>query len=477
MTEIHDLTANALVSAVRRRELSPVEIADHALARIDGPAARLGAFVTVTAEMALEQARIAEKRVLADTPEDLPPLIGVPVPVKDLDPVAGVRHTAGSAAFADRVAGADSGVVALLRAAGALLPGTTTTSEFGSTCDTDNGVAPPARSPWDPSAAAGGSSGGAAAAVAAGLAPVAHGSDGGGSIRIPAAVCGVVGLKPARGRVSAGPHRPDHFGLASAGPIARTVADAALLLDAISGPRPGDRHAVPPPPGGRTFLDHARREPGRLRVARYAASPIPGADVHPDAMAAYTAASDLLAALGHDVEDVDPPVDAAFADHFALVWAAMAVAVPVPPRDEHRLLPINRWLRERARASSIADYLDATGRLQAAARVALTRLEPYDAVLTPALAGTPVPVGHFAGDPAAAFDRMNRFTPFTALANVTGQPSISLPLHWTDRGRPVGVMLTGRPAGEADLLSLSAQIEAARPWAHRRPPEVRGSAG
>ncbi|MDA2805351.1 amidase [Nocardiopsis suaedae] len=470
MGQIHDLTALEQAAAVRRRELSPVEIADHYLDRIERIGPRVGAFITVTAEIAREQARNAEKRVVRDTPEELPPLLGVPVPVKDLAPVAGVRWTSGSAAFADRTAEVDADAAARLRAAGTVLTGKTNTPEFGVPCYTENDIAPPARTPWDPSRSAGGSSGGAAAAVAAGLAPAAHASDGGGSIRIPASVCGLFGIKPSRGRITNAPLQPDYIGLSTSGPLARTVADAAALLDAMAGGAPGDYYAPPPSGDARTFLDHARAEPGRLRIGRFSASPVPGAEVHPEVAAGYEEASRLLASLGHEVEDVDPPFDASLMRMFEVVWAAMAVATPVPEEDEGRLRPITRGMRARARSASVEDYMRATGGIQMALRRAVPRLDAYDVLLSPTLAQLPAPVGYFASDdPREEFARMSAFTPFTSMFNVTGQPSASVPLHWTGEGLPVGVMLTGRLGEEGTLLSLSAQLERARPWAGRRP--------
>ncbi|MBB6170824.1 amidase [Nocardiopsis mwathae] len=470
MTEIHHLTAIELARAVRERELSPTEITDHYLARIERHDERVGAFITVTQEQARQQARNAEKRVIQESPEDLPPLLGVPVPIKDLDPQAGVRHTYGSRAFADNVPDYDAAVVTRLRAAGAVFPGKTNTPEFGSPCYTENDVAPPARTPWDLTRSAGGSSGGAAAAVAAGLAPVAHASDGGGSIRIPASVCGIFGIKPTRGRISGAPEKPDLIGLSTAGPLARTVRDAALLLDVMSVSIPGDYYTAPPLPAGETFLGHAGRDPGRLRLARFRAPVVPGAEVHPDVVAAYESATELLVSLGHDVEEIEPPFDSAAMDHFATVWAVMALAVPVPPEREELLRPLNRWLRERGRSCSAQDYLRATTALQQGVRAALPRVLGYDAVLTPTLALPPVPVGHFGTDPAEEFARMTAFTPFTSMFNVTGQPSVSVPLHWTDEDLPIGVMISGPMGGEPMLLSLSAQLEAAHPWIDRTPP-------
>ncbi|GAA3746770.1 amidase [Spinactinospora alkalitolerans] len=457
---------------IRRRELSPVEVTDHYLARIERFDDLLGAFITVTPELAREQAEKAENRVLSDTPDELPPLLGVPVPIKDLDMLAGVRWTWGSRVHADQVAQVDEDFVAELRRAGAVFTGKTNTPEFGMSCYTENDIAPPARTPWDLSRSAGGSSGGAAAAVAAGLAPMAQGSDGGGSIRIPASACGLYGIKPSRGRVTQAPVRPDLIGLSATGPLSRTVRDAALMLDVIAVNRPGDYHTAQPLPEGETFLSHADRDPGRLRIARFATPPVPGVEPHPDVVDAYEDATRLLVGLGHEVEEIPAPFDGSLLRLFEVVWAAMATRYPVPEHEEGRLRPLTRWLRERAGQSSIADYLDATTGLQQGVRAALPRLERYDAVLNPTLAAPPVEVGHFdsGADPAEEFRRMTLFTPFTTVYNVSGQPAVNVPLHWNGDGLPIGVMLAGRMGGEATLISLSAQLEAARPWIGRKPP-------
>ncbi|RCV53822.1 amidase [Marinitenerispora sediminis] len=473
MTEIHDLTAIQQVTAVRRRELSPVEITEHYLARIERLNDRVGAYITVAAEQARRQARLAEQRLVSGPPDDRPPaLLGLPVPIKDLDMVAGLPWTRGSGLFAGQRAPEDEAFVARLRHAGAVFIGKTNTPEFGLPCYTENEIAPPARTPWDLTCSAGGSSGGAAAAVAAGLAPVAQGSDGGGSIRIPASVCGLFGIKPSRGRVSAAPRRSDLLGLATTGPLARTVRDAALLLDALAVSVPGDHYTAPALPGGRTFLEQADRDPGRLRVARFSAPPVSGVRPHPDVLAAYESATALLSGLGHDVEEIDTPFDDTLFALFEEVWAGLASAAPVPPGAEDRLQPITRWLRERADRSSIRAFLTAAAGLQQAVRAALPRLAAYDAVLTPTLASPPVPVGHFtAGGPAQEYRAMVDFTPYTSMYNVTGQPAVNVPLHVDGAGRPIGVMLAGRPGDEATLIALSAQLEAARPW-HGRTPRI-----
>jgi amidase len=468
------MTVTELAASIRAGELSPVEITDHYLDRIDRHSEAVGAFYTVTHELARQEAAQAEKAVAEsrrDPNTELPPLTGIPVPIKDLNLVAGVRATFGCALLADNVADTDDYVVAALRSAGIVITGKTATPEFGLPCYTETKIGPPARTPWDLTRSAGGSSGGAAAAVASGLAPAAQGSDGGGSIRIPSSVCGLFGIKPTRGRISGGPLLPDLAGLSTDGPIARTVADAALLLDAMTVNHPGDMYTLPPLPPGETFLRHAGREPGRLRIGRSLHHAVEGAEVHPDCVAAYEQASRLLAELGHEVEDVDLPIGPDVVGMFEILWYAMATLAPIAPEQEDQLLPLTRYLRSRGQQLKAPDLLFAQAYLQAVTRTALQTLSAYDAVLSPTLASPPVPVGYFDEvDPPENFERQKRFTPFCALYNVSGQPAVTLPLYWNDDGLPIGVMLAGRMGDEATLISLSAQVEAARPWKDRHPP-------
>ncbi len=472
MTQIHDLSVTDLAAGIRRRELSPVEITNHYLERIERLNPGVGAYFTVTADLARDQAAQAEKTVArAGDPAALPPLTGVPIPVKDLNMVAGVRLTFGSAAFEDNVAPEDDHVTASLRRAGAVIIGKTATPEFGLPCYTETAIGPPARTPWDLSRSAGGSSGGAGAAVSSGLAPAAQGSDGGGSIRIPASVCGLFGIKPTRGRISSAPLMPDLVGLATDGALARTVADAALLLDVMTGNEDGDMYTLPPLPAGESFLAAAGRAPGRLRIGRSLRHPIGGGEVHPDCVRAYEEASALLGDLGHEVVDADPPVGEDVVPAFETLWYSMATLAPVDPADEEKLRPLTRYLRGRGRALSAADLVFAQAYLQLAVRAGWKILNGYDVLLTPTLAAPPAPVGYFEEvEPPENFERQKRFTPFTAVYNVTGQPAVSVPLHWTGDGLPIGVMLAGRMAAEATLISLSAQLEAARPWRDRHPP-------
>ena len=462
MTELHDLTAVEQGAAVRRGEVSPRELASHYLDRAD----EVGAFVTRTPERALARAES-----LLPAPSGAGPLYGVPTAIKDLNLTAGVRTTFGSAAFADFVPEVSDGVTLAIEAAGMVSLGKTNTPEFGSPCYTEPDVAPPAVTPWDRRRMAGGSSGGAAAAVAGGLVPVAQGSDGGGSIRIPASCCGLVGLKPTRGRISGYPMYGEITGLATAGTLARTVRDAAALLDVLAGRRVGDPAWAPPP--AETFLASCDRDPGRLRIARFVEPVITDAEVDPECVAAWESASTLLASLGHEVEDIDVPMPREAVPTFETCWAVLTALSVVPPEQVTLLRPLTTWLADRGRAVSGPEFGLAIGAMRRFAADCLTTLAPYDAVLTPTLAVPPLPVGAIRNDddPAADFEAQKAFTPWTSAWNVTGMPAVSLPLHWTTSGNlPVGVMVAARPAEEGLLLALAAQVEAASPWADRRPP-------
>jgi amidase len=461
MGELHDLTGLEQGASVRAGDVSPVELVEHHLARAD----TVGAFVTRTPERALERARALPWRGES-------PLFGVPTAIKDLNLTAGVRTTFGSAAFADFVPSLSDEVTLRMEAAGMVSLGKTSTPEFGSPCYTEPDGLPPAVTPWDRSRMAGGSSGGAAAAVAARLVPVAQGSDGGGSLRIPASCCGLVGLKPTRGRISGAPMYGDPIGLATNGPIARTVRDAAALLDVLAGRAVGDPFWAPPEAA--PFLDACDREPGRLRVARFIEPMLAPASVHPEVVRAYDDATVLLAGLGHEIVDVPVPLPESAVGVFETVWAVLTALSDVPPEREHLLRPLTRWLGARGRAVSGPEFGLAIGGLRRLAAGALAALAAYDLVLTPTLAQPPLPVGALRDDddPAADFEAQKAFTPWTAAWNVTGMPAVSLPLHWTPEGLPVGVMLAARPGEEALLLSASAQVEAAAPWRDRTPPGV-----
>jgi amidase len=474
MGDLHDLTALEQAAAVRARQVSPVELVEHYLGRVERLSEQVGAFVTVTGELALAQARLTQDRLAQARMTGGPgsSLYGVPTAIKDLNMTAGVRTTFGSATMADFVPEVSDEVVLRIEGAGMVSLGKTTTPEFGSPCYTEPDVAPAARTPYDLDRMAGGSSGGAGAAVAAGLVPLAQGSDGGGSIRIPASCCGLVGLKPSRGRVSPAPTYGDPIGLGINGPLARTVRDAAAMLDVMAGPSVGDPFWAPPLPEGETFLDWCGRDPGRLRVARFSTPFLGDAEVHPEVLSAYEHATRLLQGLGHDVEEIDVPAPPEVVPVFETCWSVLSALSPAPAGTDDLLRPLTRWLQERGRAVSAPEFGLAVAQMRRVAAGILQRLSVYDAVLTPTLAQPPLPVGAIRddADPARDFENQKAFTPFTSAWNVTGMPAASLPLHVTPGGLPVGVMLAARPAQEHLLLALCAQVEAAAPWHDRHPP-------
>jgi len=453
-------SALELAAKVRAREVSPVELVELYLRRIERLDPELNAYVTVDAERALAAARAPREG----------PFRGVPLPIKDLTETAGLRTTYSTKAFRDNVPAFDAAVVRRLRAAGFVVLGKTNTPELGTIAQTESELNGACRNPWDISRTPGGSSGGAAAAVAAGLAPAAHASDGGGSIRTPASCCGLFGLKPSRGRVSPAPYGSGVLGLGTSGPITRTVRDAAALLDVMAGAETGDTFVAPAPE--RPFLEECDREPGRLRVAVTVEPPV-AVPVDPECTAAARDAAALLAELGHEVIEATPPwqSDEALV-HFIRVWQVFPAISGI---DDFSLLePINRALAEDAMATPSPLLGAAVAQLQLQARRILAFWDDVDVVVTPTLALPPVPIGwtyeETDGDARLAFARQTLFTPFTALVNVTGQPAASVPLHWAADGLPIGVQLIGQPFAEATLLRLAAQLEQVRPWAERRAP-------
>lgn len=453
-----------LAARVRAREVSPLELVDLYLERIEALDPQLNAYVTVDADGARAAARVAER-----TTSDVP-FHGVPLSIKDLHETAGLRTTYSTKAYADYVPDFDQAAVRRLRDAGFVFLGKTNTPELGTIAQTESALNGDCRNPWDTGRTPGGSSGGAAAATAAGLCPAAHGSDGGGSIRIPASCCGLVGLKPSRGRVSPAPYGSGSLGLSTSGSLTRSVRDTAALLDVLAGAEPGEFFVAPEPSG--PFLAEADVEPGRLRIAFTTEPPI--AVPHDDAcVTAVRETAELLAGLGHDVWEATPPWPSdELLVHFVRVWQ---VGPAIAGIDDLSLLePINRALAEDARATPSPDLALAVTQLQGIVRKLVAFWADVDVLVTPTLALEPVPVGwtheDTDGDPHAAFARQLLFTPYTAIVNVTGQPAMSLPLHWSEQGLPVGVHFVGAPFAEATLIRLAAQLERARPWADRRPP-------
>ena len=453
MDELAFLTATEQAELIRRGEVSSRELVELYLGRIERLDPELNAFVTVCGEEAV-----------AAEPAD-GPFRGVPFPVKDLQETAGIRTTFSSRAFADYVPDFDVAVVRRLKEAGFVVIGKTNTPELGITAVTESQLNGVCRNPWDTTRSPGGSSGGASVAVITGMAPAAHGTDGGGSIRIPASCCGIYGLKPARGRVSLAPYG-GHEGFSTSGPLTRTVGDAAALLDVMAGYETGDAWWAPPPE--RPFSEEVGADPGRLRVAVTTTPPL-DAEVAPECAAAAEGAAALLTELGHEVEEATPPWgDGRLIDLFMTVWTVIP-GLKAKPRELFE--PMNRALLDAGDEMKAVDYVAATQELRGWSRRVAAFLGEYDLVLTPTLAQPPPPVGALMleDDPMGNFERAWRFTPFTQVANVTGLPAVSIPLLWSEDGLPIGVQLIGRPADEAGLLRISSQLEQARPWRDRRP--------
>jgi amidase len=461
--------ATELAARIRSGEISSRELVEVLLDRIEALEPELNAFTHLDPDAALAAADQVR-------PGDARPFAGVPIAIKDTAEVAGWPYTLGSDVFGDFVPDYDTVVVRRLREAGFVLVGKTSLPEFGILPVTEPRRFGPTRNPWDTQRTPGGSSGGAAAAVAAGMVPLAHGSDGGGSIRIPAACCGLVGLKPARGRVSRGPVQGEDF-LVQDGVLTRTVAETAELLEVLAGYELGDAGWAPPP--AEPFAAAAQREPGRLRIGLTTDAAVE-APLDPQCERALRDAAELLSSLGHDVEEVGGPwAGQDLLRVFTLIFGtpvAMGVSfgAQVTGREpsEELVEPLTWMIWNGIRKRTALDYLLARTRLAVASRAIVALWNDFDVVMTPALAQRPMPIGAIdasSDDPWEDFRLSGEFTPYTAVFNVTGQPAISLPLFHGDDDLPLGVQLAGRPADEATLLSLAAQLESARPWAERRP--------
>ncbi|GAA0928275.1 amidase [Kribbella koreensis] len=468
---LHDLTATAQLAALRAGELSSRELTAHYLDRIADHDDELGAFTTVTAELAIEEAAQADKRIAEG---EWSPLLGLPLGIKDLFATAGVRTTFGSAALSDTVPDVNGWTTGLLRQAGAILLGKTNTPEFGSTCYTENAVtAKPSVTPYDLTRYASGSSGGAAAAVAAGLLPVAHASDGAGSIRTPATTCHLVGMKPSLGLVTPNVPSGSFFPTTIEGPLARTVADAALLLDVMAQPSSGDLHGWRPE---QLFTDVISQPPRPLRVAVWTETGLDGVSPHPETVRAVKRTAALLEELGHDVQEVplpsiwDEQLRDAMRRHFG--YLVNLVVESLVPMDRKGLLtPYTLFLDDIGAQLSGAEVLTTQAIMARSASSYLAVFEQADVALTPVTSGPPVPLGHFdSAGVEAIIDLMLEWSVYTPWANLTGQPAVALPSHLDHDGLPYGVQLVGRPRHDLELLALAAQLESAALWDDVHPP-------
>lgn len=457
-------SAVELRAQIRSGQRSAADIVQESLRRAEAYGDELGAFVALSPDLAMDAAR----RVDAD-PElgQHGALAGLPIPIKDLTEVAGLPFEAGSAALRGNIATSTDWVAQQFLDAGAAVIGKTSSPEFGFPCYTEPDGRPPAVTPWDVTRGAGGSSGGAAAAVASGIVPIAHASDGGGSIRIPAVHCGVVGLKASRGLWPTGPIRVPGPGLVTDGVITRTVADTALALDAMCRDLPGVTFRAPRPDGG--FLAALQQSVRPLRIG-VLTDPVISDDavVDPERIAAVLRAADLLEKLGHHVASAWRPFTADRWAAFDAIWTTGAAGLPLPPEAEPLLTPMTRWLRARGQQVTGAQFAEAVANIQRLTwEVADSWDADFDVVLTPTVAEPPLPVGTLRNDddPATDFAAQIRHTPWTSIANLTGRPSISIPGGLDSNGLPTGLMFTGPFGADATLLQLAAQLEAATPWA------------
>jgi amidase len=474
MTDLSQLDATAQAELVRNGDASPLELVDDAIANIEKLNPELNAVI---------HPRFDSARAAAAGPLPAGPFRGVPILFKDLfcavegDPLhEGMRFLKEAGWHADHT----DALAQRFLDAGFVCVGRTNTPELGLVPTTEPEAYGASRNPWDTTRTTGGSSGGSAAAVASGMVPVAHANDGGGSIRIPASCCGLVGLKPSRGRVSLGPEYSalDDM-LVVELCVSRSVRDTAGVLDAVHGRSAGDTMAAPAP--SRPFASEVGADPGRLRIALVAINPFDTGAIHPDCIAAARDAAQLLESLGHTVEEAYPAAitKPELVGHFTTLWAGTLgynlrywerkVGREITAADVE---PLTWAMHEMGKATSAVDYIDAQHAL-----LDLTRgteawfASGYDLLLTPTLGEPPVPLGEFStpDEPLLGFLRAATFVPYTPLANMSGSPAISVPLSWNDDGLPIGAQLMAAYGREDLLLRVASQLETARPWSERRP--------
>lgn len=473
MTEIKELAfldALAQADLVKRGEITPLELVESAIARIEKLNPSLNAVITPLFDQALEAAR-------KPLPEG--PFTGVPFLIKDIGAAyAGAPMSLGTSLLKGFIPGEDSELVLRQKRAGLVFVGKTNTPELGLMPTTEPLAFGPTRNPWDTNRTPGGSSGGAAAAVASGMVPIAHGNDGGGSIRIPAACCGVFGLKPTRARNPMGPQFGDMMnGLVVEHALTRSVRDSAALLDATAGPDTGDPYWAPQPEG--PYLDEVGKDPGRLRIAM-STKPFRDLPVHEDAVRAANEAADLCRELGHEVTEDSPDVDGdALVGIFMVIWSAGCAStletiesVMGRPIKQEEIEPLTWAIYQAGKEQKASSFINAITRMQRIARTAARFFNKYDLWLTPTISEPPVPIGTFdptPENPTRGMGRSGVFASFTPLANLTGQPGMSVPLFWNDEDLPIGTQFIGRFGDEATLFRLAAQLEQARPWADKKP--------
>ncbi len=472
LNDIAFLDATAQAQLVRDGEVSAPELVTASIERIEQLNPQLNAVITPLFEQAISTAQYVDTGT---------PFAGVPFVLKDLvSECSGAPRSDGSAFINDRfIAERDNELVRRYRQAGLIILGKTNTSEFGLLPTTEPLCFGATRNPWDLDRGTGGSSGGSSAAVATAMVAAGHANDGGGSIRIPASCCGLVGLKPTRGRNSLAPGYGDIAGgIICEHAVTRSVRDSAALLDATAGTVPGDPYAPNPP--FQPFADAIKRDPGQLRIG-FGTVALNGVSADPDCVAATQKVASLLEQAGHIVEQVSPVIDGeqlfrsfgqvmtAYLGWCILGWSERIGRTP----EENDFEPVTWRMYEHSQQQNAAEYLLAQQAIQSICRDFNQFFSTYDVWLTPTLLKPPVPLDYFAYSYETRHQhnaRLGDYTAFTLMANASGQPAISLPLHWNTDNLPIGVHFTGRYGDEALLLSLAAQLEQALPWSHRRPP-------
>ncbi|MBJ88437.1 MAG: amidase [Woeseia sp.] len=470
MGELAFIDAIAQAELVKNKEVTPIELVNAAIERVEESNPKLNAVITPLFERA---------RGAAASPID-GPFAGVPFLLKDFGAEYADSPLSGGSSFlaGHYVSSKNSELVNRYLKSGLIIIGKTNTPEFALMPTTEPREFGPSRNPWDITLTTGGSSGGSAAAVASGMVAAAHANDGGGSIRVPSACCGLVGLKPTRGRNTLGPEIGDAAnGLLCDHVVTRSVRDSAAILDATSGPLTGDPYYPKQPEG--SFLDHSFRKPGKLRIG-FSSIAINGVQAHPDCIAAVKSVAKLCEELGHCVDEASPTVNGrrlfkAFGSVWAgfLCWSIKNAAMQSGRAIEEELFEPTTWrtFLHGERLNS-GEYLIAVQELQKAGRDAAAFFNNYDIWLTPTLLQPPVPLGYFdytAETRKEHIARLGEYTGFTLIANVSGQPGISLPLHWNANNLPIGVHLLGRYGDEVTLIRLAGQLERAQPWADRKP--------
>lgn len=470
-SEFSSYDALGLAELVSKGETTPVDLLEEVITRTDAVNPQLNAITTKTYDLANKQIK-----------EGLPngPFKGVPYPIKDLAlQVEGTVTTGGSKAFEGAVADHDSELVTRYKQAGLVLFGKTNTPEMGLTTTTESVLLGPCRNPWNPEHTTGGSSGGAGAAVAARIVPMANASDGGGSIRIPASANGIFGMKPTRART---PFAPDKFdswnGFSISHAVSLSVRDNAALLDATCGPAAGDLYHAPHQE--RPYLEEVSRDPGKLRIA-FSATSAGGTAVDPECVRAVEVAAKLCEELGHSVEEARPTYDASALSQSMLSFMVADMAWTFNMREEalgrsltsDEVETQTRRMIDMGNALNLLDYTKAKYEYQKNVRDVAPFFDDYDVLIQPVLGTPPTPLGYLdtmSEDLDTYVERISTVSPFTSLYNMTGQPSMSVPLHWSKEGLPVGTMFTSKYGAEGMLFRIAGQIEKARPWFGKKPP-------